>query len=138
VLEAIYRVVPGAQWSTTVTYPNYFPIAADVQLTVIVAIPLAIALGARSLVRGLRGRATARDVVLAAGGMTVAYITLASVLLDGFENARFRAPLDPLLYGLVIGGGSEAVLRWWSARRADAEPVAEPAEPDSEPDKALT
>jgi len=138
VLEAIYRVVPGAQWSTTVTYPNYFPIAADVQLTVILAIPLAIALGARSLVRGLRGRATARDVVLAVGGMTVAYITLASVLLDGFENARFRAPLDPLLYGLVIGGGLEAALRWWSARRAPAEPVAEPAEPDSEPAKALT
>ncbi|HEY7071854.1 MAG TPA: hypothetical protein VH479_17140, partial [Acidimicrobiales bacterium] len=113
-------------------------IAADVQLTVIVAIPLAIALGARSLVRGLRGRATARDVVLAAGGMTVAYITLASVLLDGFENARFRAPLDPLLYGLLIGGGLEAAARWWSARRAPDEPVAEPAEPDSEPDKALT
>ena len=141
-LAAVYRIVPGAQVTGMATYPNWFTLPADMQLTVVVAIPLAVALGARSLVRGMRGHGTARDAVLAAGGFIVAYVMLASVTLDGFENARFRAPLDPLLYGLVIGGGLEAAARWWSARHAPAEPVsdvgAEPGEPDPETDKALT
>ncbi len=80
----------------------------DFSFTVAASLVLAVVLGALGTARWLRARASRRDLIRVYIGFTVLSITVVSVVFDTFENARFRAPLDPIVLGpafaLVLGG----------------------------------
>jgi hypothetical protein len=116
-LDAVHRVL-DLQVRRVAIYPIWFQVA-DVQVTCIAGMLLIVALGARAVARALRRRATsAADVVAVVVALTVGYVTLVSVTADAFENGRFRAPLVPLAYGLVFGGGVELLARLAGRLRA--------------------
>jgi len=118
--------------TTLARYPNVYPLPADVQLTLVVGLAVAVAAGARSLHRRWRGTATARDLVAVVVALTVVNVTAVGVTFDAFENARFREPLDPLVFGALLAGGLELAARAWQRRRApapaDVEAVPEPVD----------
>lgn len=70
-------------------------------------------------------------MVVVVVALTVAYVTTTSLLMDAFENGRFRAPLDPLVYGAVFAGALELLMRGLSAlsarRRATPHGETQPA-----------
>lgn len=118
--------------TTLARYPNVYPLPADVQLTLVVGLAVAVAAGARSLRRRWRGTATARDLVAVVVALTVVNVTAVGVTFDAFENARFREPLDPLVFGALLAGGLELAARAGQRRRApapaDVEAVPEPVD----------
>ncbi len=110
-LNAVHRVL-DLQVRRAAVYTGVVPLVADVQVTCVAGMLLIVALGARAVGRALRRRGTTpADVVAVVSVLTVGYVTLVSVTADAFENGRFRAPLVPLAYGLVFGGGLELLAR---------------------------
>ncbi len=118
VLDPVHRVL-DLQVRRIAFYPSVWPQVAEVQVTCIAGMLLIVAAGVRSAVRALRRRgSTPADVVAVVCALTVGYVTLVSVTADAFENGRFRAPLVPLAYGAVFGGGLELAARLVDRRRA--------------------
>ncbi|HET6949820.1 MAG TPA: hypothetical protein VFI47_05580 [Acidimicrobiales bacterium] len=107
---------------TVAQYPHLLYMVVFVQWTFVLGMAVVVAAGVRAAVRALRRRAGPGDVVVLAVALTVPYVSAAGVLLDSFENGRFRAPLDPLVLGILFGGGLELaarlVGRWAASRRA--------------------
>lgn len=128
VADTLRRVhdVLGVEVTTRAVYPmGYGHWHSQVQLMVLVALLGLIVLGLWAIVAAARGRRTANVAVAAFVGLTVLYVTAVSVLFDAFENARFRAPLDPLLFGAVVGGCLEGAMRW-RGRRCSRSPTGPP------------
>jgi len=61
--------------------------------------------------QALRGRRSVVVVVLAFVGFTLLYASAAGVLFEVWENARFRLPLDPILYATPLALAGEALAR---------------------------
>jgi hypothetical protein len=118
VLRRVHDVL-GVEVTTRAVYPNgYGHWNSKVQLMVVIALPGLIVLGFWAIVAAARGRRTAKVALATFVGLTVLYVTAVSVLFDAFENARFRAPLDPLLFGAMVGGCLEGAMRWRARRRS--------------------
>jgi hypothetical protein len=121
-LRRLHDVLGLEVRTSSAVYPNgYGDRGPRVQLTVVVALLGLIALGLWALVAAARGRRTPNVAVATFVGVTILYVTGVSVLFDAFENARFRAPLDPVLFGAVVGGTAEIALRWRARRRTPGE-----------------
>lgn len=85
------------------------------QVTMAVAVGLALWRGGRARWRIFRGRGDQRDPIEAWIGFTVLSVAVVGVAFDFYENARFRQALDPLLLGplfvVVTTGIRSLVLR---------------------------
>ena len=68
-------------------------------ITILLAFAVSFGYGVRGLLRAVRHRLRPADRTRIFIAFMVLAITVVSVMLDTFENARFRAPLDPLLLG---------------------------------------
>ena len=88
-----------------------------VSVTMTVALLYVLASGARATWVVLRGRADASARTRVFIGFVVLSISVASVTLDIYENARFREPLDPLLLGLFVAALVQAVVAACERRR---------------------
>jgi hypothetical protein len=120
-LAAIHGVL-DLQVQRVAVYAGVWPQHAQVQVTCVAGMLLIVALGARAVGRALRRRgSTPADVVAVVSALTVGWVTLVSITADAFENGRFRAPLVPLAYGLVFGGGLELLARMVDRRRSGDE-----------------
>jgi len=127
-LDRAYAVVQFRR-HTRAAYPHVYPIAADYQVSFVIGILLVLALAGRAARRALRRQATANDVVALVVGETVVVISLICLLADAFENGRFRAPLNPLVYGTFFACVLEAIARAVDHVRAGAATASSPAQP---------
>jgi len=81
---------------------------------------LVMARGGVAAVRAWRQRrhlAERREIVWLVAGLTVAFVVVGGDLVELGENARFRAMLDPLLFGLGTVAATSAVRRLRGAHR---------------------
>jgi hypothetical protein len=102
-------------------------------LTVALAWLLVVAQGIRATVALLRRRDDDSSRTRVFTGFLVLAVSLASVTVDTFENARFREPLDPLLLGLLAMWVLERVDRVVTHSRPQRADDAAAPEPGAEP-----
>jgi hypothetical protein len=110
----------GLEVTRSATYPNVWTYRYDVVLTFVLGLAVVTVAAVRAVRRRIRGTATGRDALVLAVAWTALSVSAVSVLADAFENARFRAPLDPLVIGIVVAGAAEALARAVAARRSPA------------------
>jgi hypothetical protein len=113
------------QESMQVLTAVYAPALARTNLSLVVAAGLLLGLGLafRGVARWVKHREETADLVRVYIGFTIAVVTASSVLFDSFENARFRAPLDPLVLGplfvVVLTGAHRFTSRTLGLWRSD-------------------
>jgi len=127
-LDRAYAVVQ-LRGHTMALYPHLFPIVADYQVSFVVGVLLVLALAGRAARRAVRRQATATDLVALVVGETVVVISLICLLADAFESGRFRAPLNPLVYGTLFACVLEGIARVVDARKQGAAPAPSLDEP---------
>jgi hypothetical protein len=110
VLDPVYAVIQ-VRGHTRARYPHLYPLYADYQAGFVAGAIVVVGLGARAARRARRRTADASDLVALVVGETVVVVSLICVLADAFENGRFRAPLNPLVYGTLFAFGLELVAR---------------------------
>jgi hypothetical protein len=121
-LTGVHDVL-GMEVDRSATYPNMWTARHDVALSFVLGLVVATGAGVRSARRRIRGAAAGRDVLVLAVAWTVLSISAVGVLADVAENARFRAPLDPLVIGILVAGVAETVARTVAARRSAVTPA---------------
>jgi hypothetical protein len=129
VLRWAHRVI-DLQVTTTVSYPRLWSQRAYVQLSLVPGLAIVTIAGMGAAWRALRRRTRGQDVLALFVAITVANVAMVSVLMDAFETTRFHAPLDPLVYGAVFGGGLELLLRRIAGPRAHSHESSEEAPVD--------
>ena len=90
---------------------NYFDVDLRIRLTAVIAVLGLLGAGIVAAVRALRGQRTPAVATTLFVGFTILFASLSAILFDIFETARFRVPLDPILYGAVLAFLLEAVAR---------------------------
>jgi hypothetical protein len=109
-LETVHDVL-WLEVSREARYPNGFVMPADVHVTWVLGFTVVLVAGARAVRARVRGAKGPRELVVLAVVWTVVYVTVISVVFDAFENGRFRAPLDPLVMGVLLGLVGELAAR---------------------------
>ncbi len=99
-------------------------------VTIALALVLVLVRGVAGVVSLLRRRGDDSTRTLVFVGYLVLAVTLVSVTVDTFENARFRAPLDPLLLGMLAVFVAEGIDRWVTRRSTRSAGVTATADSD--------
>jgi hypothetical protein len=109
VLDGIHDTL-AVEVSATADYRD-IALPKRIHLTSLASLLALVVAGLWAAVRALRGDRSLLTVGLVFVGFTVAFATAASIGFELWENARFRVPLDPLLFGAVLAAPAELLAR---------------------------
>jgi hypothetical protein len=114
VLVTVTAHIDDRDW-TTPLFPHKKPYPVRVSLALIAATLLVIGRGIVSIRFGKR-TVTPAQVTWIYIGLTVAYVTVISILTEFGENSRFRVLVDPILLGVLAAQLVDGA-RWLVAHR---------------------